>query len=254
MNRNRTIIDAHAHMEVYDVLGFDDNPEKVLKYMDLAGISKACISTYTNIPAVDNGSMEHYKECMTKYKGKFIPFLRVDPCFGDKTLDALKLAVEKYDYKGVKLHPIDYSMAPFEETTIKILEMAAYYGIPTLYHCSDEIMCLPLQIEWAAEAVPKANIILGHMGGFYHQKDAIRIAERRENVFLETCEQPYTWGIKETVQKIGSQRLLFGTDMPTDNSKLEVEKIYHANLKDEDLDNIFYNNIAKLVGIKEGAL
>lgn len=241
------IIDAHAHMEVYSPLGIDDNPQKVLNYMDMAGIDRACISTYTNYPGMNPESIEYYEECRKKYMDRFIPYLRMDPGYGEKAVNALKLAVEKYNFKGVKLHPVDYSLAPFEETTIELLNMAAYYDIPVLYHCSDEMMCLPLEIEWAAEQCPKTKIVLGHMGGFFHQEDALNVAKRNENVFLETCEQPYSQSIKRAVKEIGSERILFGTDMPTDNPILEVKKIKLAGLKMQEEENIFYNNIAKIL-------
>lgn len=244
------IIDAHAHMEIYSPQGIEDSPEKVLRYMDSAGIEKACISTYTNYPGMNPESMEFYQESCKKAKGRFIPFLRLDPGYGERALRALELAVERYDFRGVKLHPVDYSLAPFEETTIKILEMAAYYDIPTLFHCSDEMMCLPLQIEWAAEACPGSKIILGHMGGFFHHEDAINVAKRNDNIYLETCEQPYSSLIKKAVAEIGSERVLFGTDMPTDNPVLEVTKVKLAGLSAEDEENIFCNNICKLVKLR----
>jgi len=45
-------------------------------------------------------------------------------------------------------------------------------------------MSLPLQIAEAAERCPDSNIILGHMGGYFHVDDAIRVAEKYENVYL----------------------------------------------------------------------
>lgn len=241
------IIDSHAHMEYIPESGLEDTPEKLIQYMEMAGISSACISTYTNMPGQNPDSIQYFLDAMNKYPGRFIPYLRMDPGYGQLALDALETAVEKHGFKGVKLHPIDYSLAPFEDTTLRILEMAAHYDIPVLYHCSDEMMCLPLQIEWAAEAVPDAKIIMGHMGGFFHQNDALNIAKRHDNIYMDTCEQPYVWGIEKLTKDIGSERILFGTDMPTDNPKLEVEKILHANITDEDRENIFYKNIAKLL-------
>ncbi|MGB5823361.1 MAG: amidohydrolase family protein [Proteocatella sp.] len=241
------IIDAHAHLEVFESIGLDDGPEKVISYMEYAGIDMACISTYTNQPGMHTASLEYYADCVKQYPGKFVPFVRLDPGYGDRTLKVIDEAVMKYGFKGIKLHPIDYSLAPFEDGTIKILKKAAHYDIPVLYHCSDEIMCLPLQIEWAAEACPEAKIILGHMGGFFHQDDAIEIAKRCDNVYLETCEQPFVGGIKKAVEEIGADRLLFGTDIPTDNPLLELEKIRYAKLGYENEEKILFKNIARLI-------
>lgn len=56
-------------------------------------------------------------------------------------------------------------------------------------------------------------------------------------------------GNSKAVEELGPERVLFGTDMPTDNPLLEVEKIKHANLGKEAEDMIFYKNIARLLNL-----
>ncbi|MEG0292143.1 MAG: amidohydrolase family protein [Anaerovoracaceae bacterium] len=241
------IIDSHAHSDEFIETGWIDPPEKVIEYMDMAGIDMACISTYCNAPGFNPNAVKYIAAARDKYPDRFIPFIRLDPNHGQKTLDTLKEAIEVYGFKGVKLHPVDYALPAFAPTVIKIMQMAGEYGMPVLYHCSDELMCLPLEIEAGIAEAPETNIILGHMGGFYHQNDAIEIAKRNPNVYLETCEQPFTWGIKKAVEEIGADRVLFGTDIPTDNPILEVEKIKSAKLGKEAEEMIFYKNIARLL-------
>lgn len=242
-------IDAHAHSDELLEVGWIDPPEKVLKYMDMAEIDMACISTYCNAPGLNPNALPYIANAVKKYPDRFIGFVRLDPAYGQKTIDTLMEAIETYGFKGVKFHPVDYVLPAFSPTILEIMKIAGERGMPVLFHCADEMMCLPLEIEAGIRQVPETNIILGHMGGFFHQNDAINVAKRNKNVYLETCEQPFIWGIQKAVEELGPERVLFGTDMPTDNPLLEVEKIKHANLGKEAEDMIFYKNIARLLNL-----
>lgn len=110
-------------------------------------------------------------------------------------------------------------------------------------------MSLPLQIELAAEKVSEATIILAHSSSFYHNEDAINVAKKCSNVYLDTCEMPYPSVIKKAVQEIGAERILFGTDMPTDNARLEIDKMKLSSLKREEEELIYWKNIARILNL-----
>lgn len=243
------IIDAHAHMDVFLARGWNDPPEKVIKYLDMANIDMAVVSTYVNYPGPNMAAMEQLYNHCNQYPGRFIPFLRMNPRFVEQTEEAVDVAVKKYGFKGIKFHPTSYAMHPFTEPTLKILRKAVEYDIPVLFHCSDECLTLPLQIAEAAEACPDAKIILAHMGGFYHREDAINTARKYKNVYVDMCEMPFASSIKHAVEVIGSEKVLFGTDLPTDNPIFEIEKVKMAGLSKEDEENIFFRNAAKLLKI-----
>lgn len=248
------IIDAHAHMDVFPARGWFDPPEKVIQYLDMANINMAVVSTYVNFPGPKKTAIEDlYNDC-NQYPGRFIPYLRMNPRFVSETEAAIDLAVKQYGFKGIKLHATSYAMHPFTEPTLKILRRAAQYDIPVLFHCSDENLTLPLQIAEAAEACPETKIILAHMGGFHHHRDAIRVCKKYSNLYMDTCEFPFSRGIREAVEEIGPERILFGTDIPTDNPLFEIEKVKQANLGSEAEENIFWRNAANLLKleVKEG--
>jgi predicted TIM-barrel fold metal-dependent hydrolase len=159
----------------------------------------------------------------------------------------MDLAVKKYGYKGVKFHPVHYTLHPFGRETVAILKRAAEYDIPVLFHCSDEMMCLPLQIEEAYKQSPETKVILAHSGGFFHMDDAIRIVARNKNMYMDTCENASIEGLKKAVRTVGAEKVLFGTDIPTDNPLFEIEKIKALELSKEEEDLIFYKNIARLL-------
>jgi predicted TIM-barrel fold metal-dependent hydrolase len=236
-------------MDEVKSLGWIDPPERVIRFMDMVGIDKAVVSTYCNTPGIKDDALEYVAENVAKYPDRLIPYVRLDPWYGQRTLEVLTKAVEIYKFKGAKLHPVHYSLHPFGEDTVNIMKRAAHYVIPVLFHCSDEMMCLPYQIEEACRQSPDTKVILAHMGGFFHRADAIEVAYNNENVYLDTCEFPYPEGIREAARKLGSRKLLFGTDLPTDNPFFEIEKIKCIHLPKEDEDNIFFKNIASILKI-----
>jgi predicted TIM-barrel fold metal-dependent hydrolase len=119
---------------------------------------------------------------------------------GEKAHRLFEKAMEEYSFKGLKLHPVGNLCHPGGPETIDMIRLATRYKAPTLFHCGDEELTLPLQIAQAAEACPEATIILGHCGGYFHVEDAIRVAERYPNIVLET-RMPYPRLIKEAVER-----------------------------------------------------
>lgn len=241
------LIDAHAHMDECPIRGFFDPPEKVVAIMDRCGIDKAVVSTYRNAPGADPGIIEYVAEGTAKYPGRLIPFVRLNPRYGDLAIKALDRAVKKFGFQGVKLHPASYNLIPCGDVTVNIFRRAADYDIPVLLHCTDEMMCLPLQIEMAMERSPRTKVIFAHLGGFCHTEDVIRVCERKENAYIDTSEVPNSHKIKQAVSRLGAKRILFGTDIPTDNPELEIYKIKAANLGKEAENMIFFQNAAGLL-------
>lgn len=246
------IIDSHAHMDECDVRGWYDHPDRVISFMDQAGIDIAVVSTYRNTPETDLSALKYIAEGCWKYPDRLIPYLRLNPRAGKKAVETLELGIHEYGIKGVKLHPASYNLAPFVDATVDILKMASRYQMPVLFHCSDELMCYPLQIEAAMKKSPDSKVILAHMGGFFHKRDALEVCKRNPNAYMDTCEFPFSAGIEIAIKEIGAERLLFGTDLPTDNPVLEIEKIKKLKMGKEIEDKIFYKNIANLLRLELG--
>ena len=244
------IIDAHAHMDECEIRGWYDTPERVIGFMDRFGIDKAVVSTYRNAPETDNAPMEYIVEGCKKYPDRLIPFLRLNPRAGKKAVALLEFAVEQHAVKGVKLHPASYNLPPFGGITVEIMKKAAYYDIPVLFHCADELMTYPIQIGDAMDESPDTKVILAHMGGFFHKKDAIELMKRCPNAYTDTCEFPFSAGIRAFIEELGPDRIFFGTDLPTDNPAFEIEKIRILGLGQEIEEKLFCRNIASLLKIQ----
>ncbi|NIN69508.1 MAG: amidohydrolase family protein [Anaerolineae bacterium] len=237
------IIDSHTHV---DKFGWYDPPETIVRLMDEAGIDKSIIMTYGDAPDVE-GSIEYIAEAVEKYPERLIGYARMNPSRGEEAHQLFEKAMELYGFKGLKLHPVGNLCHPAGPETVEIIHLATRYRAPVLFHCGDEELTLPLQIAQAAEACPDATIILGHAGGYFHWKDAIRAAESHPNIVLDTSALPYPQAIKEAVQRIGASRVLYASDGPGCDPRIEVHKVKMAGLIAQDEEGVFHKSIQAIL-------
>lgn len=239
------IIDSHTHI---DEAGFwVDPPETILRLMDEAQIEQAVVMTYRDAPLPGGTDpLEYIAEACRKHP-RLIGYARMNPRYGEQAVHELERAFTRLGMKGLKLHPVSYVMHPASPETIALIKKAAEWHAPTLFHCSDEDFTLPYQIAQAAEIVPEATIILGHMGGYFHVEDAIQAAKQFPNLILETSAMPYPHMIKRAVEVIGADRVLFASDGPGCDPSIEVEKVRAAGLSSADEGKLFSKNIERIL-------
>lgn len=240
------IIDSHAHVDEFEAFGWMDPPETIINLMDEAKIKQSVIMTYCDSPVLKEDGIAYIAQAVKKYPDRLIGYARLHPQMKGKAIQMLEEAVLDLNFKGLKLHPESLTTHPYHPAVIGLVNKASELNVPTLFHCGDESMSLPLQIARVAEQCPKANIILGHMGGYFHIRDAIQMAEKYENIILETSAMPYPDLIGEAVRRIGAERVLFASDGPGCNPELEVKKMTHAGLNDREMRLVMGENIQQL--------
>ena len=240
------IVDSHAHVDEVPALGWLDPAASLVPLMDEAGIDRAVVMTYTELPAVNPHALEYLSEQIAAYPDRLIGYVRLHPWYPE-SLDLLDRAFSEFHMRGVKLHPVGNLSHPASEVSLRVIRRAAEHRAPVLFHCGDEALTTPLQIALAAEAVPEASIILGHMGGYFHVDEAIEVAARYENVYLETSAMPYPAQIRRAIDTIGARRVLFASDGPGCVPKLEVHKVHLADLTSAEAERVFAANILELL-------
>jgi predicted TIM-barrel fold metal-dependent hydrolase len=242
------IIDSHVHVDEVSALGWIDPPETMIRLMNEAGIEKAAIMTYTDAPAHNEQAIEYIANAVASYPDRFIGYARVHPWYGDRAIALLEQAVKEYGFKGLKLHPVSNLSHPGDEATLRLVRKATELGVPTLYHCGDEPLTTPYELEYTARLCPEAKVIFGHMGGYFHAQEAIEVAKRNDNVYLETSAMPRPELIREAIDAIGAERVIFASDGPGCDPKLEVYKVERAGISEVERQMLFADNILKVWG------
>jgi predicted TIM-barrel fold metal-dependent hydrolase len=225
------IIDFHTHVDEAPAFGWIDPPEKIVSLMDAAGIDRAVIMTYTDLPGLNPDALEYIAQAAAHFPDRLIPFVRLNPNYQSDMPALLERAVS-LGVRGVKLHPTTTLAHPAGDATVALLRRCGALGMPVLFHCGDDPYTTPETIGLAAEAAPDCQIVLGHMGGYLHVEEAVDEAERRPNLHLETSAMPYPRWIATAVDRVGPDRVVFGSDGPGCNPALELDKIRRLGLGD----------------------
>jgi len=95
---------------------------------------------------------------------------------------------------------------------------------------------------------------MGHMGGTFFWEDALRVAQKYPNIYLEPSGNPLPDIIQKAVRAVGAERVVFGTDMPAIHPKVERYKLDNADLTPEEKELVCSRNIARLMGLKLGGV
>ena len=242
-------LDSHAHVDVVPALNWYDTADKLIGRMDEAGVRIAAISGYLNVPGPNPDGLKVISDAVAKYPDRLIGYARLDPWFDDRCVEALNAAVKDWGCRGVKLHPAHYTLYPFGPETVKLAHRAGELGLPILFHCGDEIMCLPYQIDRLAAQCPETTLILAHTGGFFSGESALNVAERRKNVLVDTSEVPFPEMVRKAVDRLGAEKVLWGTDAPCCDIRHEIKKVELAGLDEKQQQMLFAENYARLMNI-----
>lgn len=237
------IIDSHTHAEEATAMGWIDPPEAMLALMGEAAIDQAVIMTY--VDARDEGPIDYVADAVRRYPDQLIGYARLHPA-AERASELLELAVTKHGFKGLKLHPVSNHAHPADAATHALLRKAAELRVPALFHCGDEPYTTPFELEFSAVAVPDVAVIFGHMGGYFHAEEAITVALRRPNVYLETSAMPRPAVIRAAIDALGPERILFASDGPGCDPRLEVYKVERAGLTPHERELVFSGNITRI--------
>lgn len=175
---------------------------------------------------------------------RLVGFFRVDPRFGAKAVEQFEAGVAS-GFQGLKLDPDTDSFSPLDRGLVgPLFEICAANRLPVLVHTGFHPAQPVLWIELAHEfrSVP---VILGHMG-YRVVADAVIAAKRADNIYLETSgQQPSS--LAGARRQVGAQRMIFGTDMPFNDPKVEIRRLMAAKFSDSELDLVTSANIRGLL-------
>jgi predicted TIM-barrel fold metal-dependent hydrolase len=151
-------------------------------------------------------------------------------------------------FRGIKLHPLLDGYHPDDPIVHPLYELAIAHDAPVLIHSGHPIFTLPWSIEEAIVRYPAAKVILGHMGhgNIVYINAAIDVAARNANVWLETSGMPMHTKIKEAVERVGPDRVLYGSDAPFHHPVVETAKVRLSGLEPELVEGVLGENAVRL--------
>ncbi len=247
------IIDIHAHLGTSWVGWSEDyaDLEGFIGLMDQFGVNISCVNSWQLSYDPIKGNKEIF-DAVKKYPERLIGLGVISPRYKQTLVkQEIDKCVKEYGMKGLKLHPTLNEYYADSIIVDPVMEKAIHYDIPLLFHTWNDDHSNPRRIAALAQRFPQAKIIMAHMG-FEDWLEAIVIAEKAENIYLDTAGTTTEWLIiKTAVERCGEDKILFGSDSPALNLGAELAKVKDAQISQQAKEKILYGNAARLLKLSK---
>lgn len=242
------IIDIHTH-----VWGGhpEDSKAKLLKAIDryrLARIYVSALQSYLSDEEEISYLNKLVYDFMQQEPEKIGGAVYLNPTHKN-VMDVLRRAIEEQGFEMIKLWVCTTADDPSVDP---IMEYAEETGVPVLFHAFHKATAqvpnetLGCHVANIARRHPKTKILMAHLGGnCYNGIPAIRDCK---NVWVDNSGSTFFHGddLNYTVEALGAERILFGTDMPGCCAS-NIGQVLGADLTEEQRELIFYKNAQKLL-------
>jgi len=243
------VIDSHVHLKHGDLQKTEYSAETIVKIMDKAQIDKSIVFAMST---TTQRSIEMASRAVSRFEDRLIPYVYALPSYEKPVIKEIEKAIFDLEFRGIKIHIGECTLERY--VTEPVLRLAERSGVPCLIDCAGRYDL----IKELARTFPEAKIIVAHLGKYLCRDEAlidrfIQLAKSYENIFLDTSGVVIPKKIKDAVNIIGSNRVIFGTDGPTpEGAKFaceEINKIKRLNLSLDDERAVLGGTIAKLLKI-----
>ncbi|MDT0344059.1 amidohydrolase family protein [Streptomyces litchfieldiae] len=232
-------------------------PARLLELMDACGIDRAVVCAGGTMPLarlsrflVEGGHIETDADndavliACSESGGRLVPFFFANPhrppeIYRDRAAE----------FRGVEISPAVHGVPLDDPRTARLAEVACEAGHSVYTVCLDRPGSRVADLVALAAAHPEVTFVLGHAGIGNIDLYAIELIARRENILLETSGG-YTCVARAAVEQLGGDRVLFGSEAPIQHPDVELTKLRHAGIGDDDWQKIAWRNACRLLGME----
>ena len=243
------IIDSHVHVG-FDRGGASQSMRRLRKNMRAYGIDKSVVFPFDEKYDLVKASIELLKQ----KNPSTIPFLRFDP---------KKMSPERLEellsrgFSGVKLHPRAQNFDPMERRYYGLYRKIEDSGKPLLMHTRKSLPFSPKplkvngrysdpdRIVKLAKLFPNLNMIIAHFANL--SRYAIEAIGREDNLYMETSIFGTTFVVRMMVDRLGPDKIIFGSDAPYSDQEIEMLKIRKADINNYSKRKMLSGNITSLL-------
>jgi predicted TIM-barrel fold metal-dependent hydrolase len=274
-----TIVDFARKLEAR---AMDADATHLMRDMDAAGID--IVVSHPLDYGIALGEMvvgieaivEHNAALAKRYPKRYISFTGIDPR-RPAAPDFVRRTIRQLGMKGLNLYP-QAGFDPASPESLAVCRAAMEEGVPVMFHTGGANF--PMRARYGDPALlgdvqaelPELKFVIGHAGFPYHWADAINVARRNPNAYLELSQwyklaaRDYPRFVEilgEIKHEMGTERLLWASDhlsgpgLGGKKSELGawidcIRKLADAGagFTKEDVDNMLWANAARLLQIE----
>jgi uncharacterized protein len=234
------IIDSHTHWGPSVTMGIEVTTEELLRQAEQCNVSRIVIFPFPSMALADEKINERLLDEANRVK-KFIPYYYIP--------ESMKPIPDKGFYGG-KWHwmrgvqDCSSNYEALEDPKLgKFIEASERIDLPIVFE--EELRFT----ETFIRKTKNLKIIIPHLGMLGGNPiDFLNTFRARENVYFDTAlASPDT--VMNFIEKIGYERILFGSDIPFGTMKWELEKILSLPIGDDKKEWILSKNLRRLIGL-----
>lgn len=243
------IFDFHARLVPHPT-----SVERLLRMMDQVRIERAVVSAGGVIPLwqlskqiIEGGSAdiepdnEFVLNGCARSDGRLVPFF-----FANLSRGPARYRNHAADFAGLELAPAVHGVPLTDERTAALVHVACEMGHAVYLHCLIRDGYAVKDLVTLARRFPSVNFILGHSGIGHVDLYGVDLISRCRNVFLETSGG-YTSVVRYALERLGFERVLFGSEYPIQHPAVELAKFQALDLDAAAWERIAWGNALDLL-------
>ena len=218
----------------------------------------------------------HNADLARRFPGRYISFTGVDPRRPGAP-EFVRRTIREHGLKGLNLFP-QAGFDPASPECLAVCRVAMEEAVPVMFHSGGSNF--PMRARWGNPALlgdvqaelPDLAFVIGHSGFPYHWTDAINVARRNPNAYLELSQWYKLAGrdhakfveiLAEMKREMGTDRILWASDhlsgpsVGGDKSELAawidcIRRLPEAGagFTAADVDNLLWRNAARVLAIE----
>ena len=236
------IIDSHTHWGPSLTMGTEVTTEELLRQAEQSGVNRIVIFPFPSTALEDEEINERLLNEAKRIK-KFVPYYYIP--------ETMKPISDGKGFWGGKWHwmrgvqDCSSNYKALEDPKLEeFIEASEDINLPIVF---EEELAFTNTFAKKTKNL-KINIPhLGMLGG--NPIDFLSIFKARENIYFDTALASQDT-IMRFIEKIGHERILFGSDIPFGTMKWELEKVLSLPIGDDKKEWILSKNIERLTGLK----
>ena len=154
--------------------------------------------------------------------------------------------------RGVKVHP-DMIRVPIDDPSMLPIYEAIEGRLPIMLHTGDPRMDYshPARLRHVMHMFPHLQVFAAHLGGWSVYDEALEALGDTDCMVDMSSSLAFLPPEKmvQYIRAFGADRVLFGTDFPIWDPRVEAEKFMRLPLTDDEKAQIAYRNAEQLLGI-----
>lgn len=261
----QTVIDFHTHpyLSEEEFLNFypecfTPTPEQCRRELERAGISKICGSVILKAGYRWEEGFAPIRQCNDRalklrdlLGGFYLPGFHIHPDFVEESIEE----IQRMHAQGIRLIgelvPYLHGWSDYANRNLsKILDAAGAHHMTVSFHTmaneQDEMTRM-------VREHPDVTFVAAHPGEKEVYLKHLERMEQCDNLYLDLSGTGiFRYGlVAYGVNRIGSERLLFGTDYPICNPRIYVQAIHQEPISEAERENIMHKNAERLLGLNE---